>query len=491
MKFDKRNLRIFIFLLILQIILFGWLFILIWWAKFEFIYNTLITIAIAIPIILLIIIPSYFIIRIIIKLKKNPQERISFKKSSIIAILLICIIFFSLTISALFLYAVPTAIILYNYDNGPYLVWSGDPQSSMTIIWITKNPSETTLKYGESKNDMETVRLGIYDKIHIVKLSGLKADTKYYYEIPGFSDKIYYFRTAPKEDKPFNFTAIGDNRNNGGNTKSHYGDVINAMSSYQYDFIINVGDVCCAGGDMDSWHEFFSNMQKHASTRPYMIAIGNHEYGNGDLFARNFKQFFPYPYVNPTAHYYSFTYSNTHFVMIDNFDTPLSGNGNIDIPQYNWLEQELAANQDKWLIVAFHIPPYSTGDFNMNPRLQKQLCTLFYKYKVDVVLTGHDHHYESFWVNRTEDWGGTYYFVTGGGGASLDEYIMDREENPWKHRWHNASIEAYQDDYVTKHDQLYGELTFQFMHFEIDGENMHIRAIRANGTLIQEFFIKK
>ncbi|MGV9171240.1 MAG: hypothetical protein ACOC35_01550, partial [Promethearchaeia archaeon] len=104
---------------------------------------------------------------------------------------------------------------------------------------------------------------------------------------------------------------------------------------------------------------------------------------------------------------------------------------------------------------------------------------------------GHDHHYESFWTNSTEEWGGTYYFVTGGGGGDLDTFFMEREQNPWHHRWHNASKEAYQKDYYTTHNQLYGELCHHFMHFNVDDENMKIQAIRANGTLIQEFHIEK
>ncbi|MHA1147901.1 MAG: metallophosphoesterase [Promethearchaeota archaeon] len=488
MDIDKKNLKYLIFLLIFTIVLLSWLALLFWWAKYEFFYNPLLFIPIGIVVGFIILVPCYFFIRTIRKILN--KERIEFSKRSILGAILVIFLFSSLTIIAFLFFTIPSAVFLYNHNNGPYLIWNDDPQTSMTIIWLTENPEDTKLEYGKHVNDLTAVQ-GFTGKRHMIELKNLESDTTYYYKIPGFSNKIYEFRTAPSTTTAFNFTVIGDNRNGGGIELSNYGDIINAMKPYNYDFIINVGDVYVNGNDMDSINEFLNNMEKHASNHPYMIAIGNHEYGGGDLFASNFKYFFPYQYANCWNHYYSFDYSNAHFIMLDNFDNPLAGGHYISEVQLAWLKSELAANQDKWLFVSFHIPPYSTGDFNMDKKLSDQLAPIFYKYKVDVVLTGHDHHYEAFWTNRTEDWGGTYYFISGGGGASLDSFILDREINPWKTKVHNASNDPYQFDYVTLHDQIYGELTHQFMHFEVNGDKLHIQAIRDNNTLIQEYFITK
>jgi len=489
-KINKKNLKWLIFLCLFTIILLGWGILLFWWAKYELIREPLLYVPIAIPIAILCFVPCVFFIKSIRKIIKQPKERIKFSKRSKIVAFPVILLFSFLTITAFLFATVPSAWLYYNYEEGPYLVWNDDPKTTMTIIWITKDPGDTKLEFGKDVDDMDTAHGWGFVKRHFIKLKDLTSDTKYYYKIPGFTSKVYSFKTAPDSIEPFNFVVLGDNRNSGSNTDSNYSLVIDAMKPYNYEFIINVGDICHDGADFESWHEFFGNMVKHAATHPYMVAIGNHEYG-WDLFARNFKYFFPYKYAFPGGHYYSFDYSNAHFIIIDNFDNPLAGWHYISEVQLQWVKNELAANQDKWLFVAFHVPPYSTGDFNMDTLLISQLCPLFYEYKVDIVLTGHDHHYEAFWVNRTEDWGGTYYFISGGGGATLDSYIMDREENPWKHRWHNASIEPYQNDYVTLHDQIYGELTYQFMHFEVDDDDLHVQAIRDNGTLIHEFFIEK
>ena len=469
--------------------LIGWSILLLWWAKWEFIFDPTTYIPVGIGLGAIVFLMCYFFSKGIIKVLKDFQTRVQFKKRAIIASLMIFFVFTSFSIFVIVIAFTPSAPIYYEYNDGPYLIWNDNPKTSMTVIWITSAPSKTELLYGKDINNMMVVN-GKTGTRHIIKLTNLDPNSTYYYKIPNFSGITYNFNTAPVSEEPFNFTVVGDNRNNGGASISNYGSVITAMLPFRYEFIINVGDVCYDGNDFDSWHEFFDNMERHASNHPYMIAIGNHEYGN-DFFAVNFKYFFPYKYSNINGHYYSFDYSNAHFLMIDNFDNPFSGGHYITETQLAWIKKELAANQDKWLFVAFHVPVYSTGDYNMDQILINQLAPIFYEYEVDVVFTGHDHHYEAFWVNQTEDWGGTYYFISGGGGADLDLGIMERKANPWRELYHNASLDPYQFDYVTLHNQVYGELTYQFMHFEVNGSNLHIQSIRENGTLIHEISIVK
>jgi predicted phosphodiesterase len=51
----------------------------------------------------------------------------------------------------------------------------------------------------------------------------------------------------------------------------------------------------------------------------------------------------------------------------------------------------------RWLIVAFHEPYYSTeGSYGLAGYFQQNLEPLFFKYGVDIVITGHVHAYERF-----------------------------------------------------------------------------------------------
>ncbi len=487
----KKN-KIFVIYLSLTVSLsIFWGVFFFWLIKMDIFWNIGQFLLILLAIAIIIVVPCLFFVKSLIKLIKNLKikEKLAASKPYFVVSILIFMIIISLSILAFVYYFFPSASTFYRQDDGPYLVWNDDPKTTMTIVWLTKEPSQTELKYGESANNLDTFKNGLLANLHIVPLTSLESDTKYCYKIPNFSEDTFWFRTAPEGSKSFNFTAMSDTH--AAYSDSKYENIIDRMSDYDYDFIVHAGDAMgSAGSNLADWHVFFQTMTKHASSRPYMIALGNHEY-SGDIFGKNFKYFFPYDYVEDWGHFYSFDYSIAHFLMIDVFQNPLDWGGTLLEAQAAWIRQDLAAHKDKWLFVVMHAAIYSTGDFNMNKELETQLAPIFYENEVDVVLSGHDHHYEAFLVNKTENWGGTYYFVTGGGGAGLDEGILEREIDPWKERWHNASIKAYQKDYITVHNQLYGELVHHFLHFEVDDNNLHIRAIRENGTLIQEFYIKK
>lgn len=486
MKTKIKNILRATFFTLNVVLLIFWGILLLWWVAYEVIFYMIIFLIIAIDLSILLFILCFNLIKVIFKIVKNLEERIIFSKKFIKANLVLSIILSSFTSMILLLSYTP---IFYNYSDGPYLIWNDDPKTTITIIWMTEEPEFGELKYGKSIDYMETI-IGIkYDTLHIIKLKNLSPGSKYYFTIPGFSNKIYKFKTAPKEYEDFSFCVLGDMTHNS-KGESLYDVIIETMDSYDYDFIINTGDIIRDASKQKSWHYFFNDMVEHGSHNPYIIAMGNWDYKH-DVEGKKFEYFFPYDYGNPPEHYYSFDYSNAHFIILESFKLPFSLEVHISDRQFRWLKDELAANQDKWLFIILHVPPYSTGDHNMNEKLISKLCSLFYMYKVDVVFSGHDHNYECFWVNRTEKWGGTYYFVTGGGGATLDTLIMYRSKNPWKNIWHNASIESYQNDYVTVHNQLYGEITHHFIHVEVDDDNLHVKAIRANNSLIQELFIEK
>lgn len=489
---SRKQWKWMIFLVSNCLILFFWALFIFWSVKYKIFWASEEFFLYLVGLIIITGIPLYFflkaLIRVISSIKK--QQKFTFSKRFIYSSLFISMIFTAFSIVALFLFSVPTSSFLYKYNDGPYLIWSDDPRTTMTIIWTTQNPTESELEYGISEDNMQTItNFGVSNR-HVIKLTNLKPGTKYRYRISEFAERIYSFRTAPADNDPFNFTVIGDTQNPSPGIPSNYGEVIDAMNPYQYDFILHAGDFTVDGGNMQSWHTMFTDMVQHATRHPYMIALGNHDYGE-DIFGTNFRHFFPYDYVESWGHYYSFDYSNVHFVMLDIFQNQLDWGGYISEAQELWLRSELKNNQDKWLVVVLHAAPFSTGDFNMNYKLIDQLVPIFYEHKVDIVLSGHDHHYETFWTNSTEEWGGTRYFVTGGGGGDLDKFIMERENNPWEHNWHNASIKAYQNDYFTTHNQLYGEICHHFMHFNIENNKMKIQAIRTNGSIIQEFQIKK
>jgi acid phosphatase len=82
--------------------------------------------------------------------------------------------------------------------------------------------------------------------------------------------------------------------------------------------------------------------------------------------------------------------------------------------QAKWLEADLTANRLPWTIVYGHRPPHSSGEHGDDPGFLTFFVPLLEKHAVDLVLTGHDHHYERF-----RPINGVTYVVTGGGGRGV------------------------------------------------------------------------
>ncbi|MHA1890923.1 MAG: metallophosphoesterase, partial [Promethearchaeota archaeon] len=339
-------------------------------------------------------------------------------------------------------------------NRGPFLFWRNDTSSTMVVAWDSVTESSYSIKWGESASNLNNTGTPSSYQIHApssgswesgdpigyryyIELTGLKPSTVYYYTIPGFISKTYSFKTGPSGTAPFSFQVIGDTRR----PDTQHSKLVNMMiNDYDADFVINTGDVC-NNAELD-WNQFFSEIQPQANERPYLVAVGNHEYGN------EFGYYFNYEYT-PDHYYYSLNYSNAHFLFIDCFD---GSGGFVSSEQKTFIENDLKRNAGKhdWIVVAFHVPIFSTGDFNYDTTRESDFMPLFTQYGVDVVLTGHDHHYESFNISRSilEAKFGTYnstgngmmHFVSGGGGSPLDiPQCMNREVDPWKKLYHNSS----------------------------------------------------
>lgn len=61
--------------------------------------------------------------------------------------------------------------------------------------------------------------------------------------------------------------------------------------------------------------------------------------------------------------------------------------------QVAWLREVLKNNPQRWTIVTFHHPIFSPANNRDNPELRAAWKPLFDEFKVDLVLTGHDHTY--------------------------------------------------------------------------------------------------
>ena len=83
----------------------------------------------------------------------------------------------------------------------------------------------------------------------------------------------------------------------------------------------------------------------------------------------------------------------------------------VDDPgQHAWLEQTLASATERWRLVAVHHPAYSAGYQGSSHEVRRRWSPLFARYRVALVLSGHDHDYQ-----RSVPIDGVTYVVSGGG----------------------------------------------------------------------------
>ena len=88
--------------------------------------------------------------------------------------------------------------------------------------------------------------------------------------------------------------------------------------------------------------------------------------------------------------------------------------------QAAWLRNDLEDNPTRCALIETHYPRYSTGEHGDNG-FMRRFHRIALRHRVDLMLAGHDHHYERFKrMNHTGDVvkRGVMQFVSGGGGKS-------------------------------------------------------------------------
>ncbi|MCV6630137.1 MAG: metallophosphoesterase family protein [Flavobacteriaceae bacterium] len=237
---------------------------------------------------------------------------------------------------------------------------------------------------------------------HAVLVDSLQPNTTYAYRVGNgvveqneLWSEWFQFTTAKTADSkdPFHFIYFGDAQNN---IKSMWSRVI--RSSYkklpEVDFMLHAGDLI---NDRDAnleWGEWFYAGSFIHATVPSMMTPGNHEYRNDSLTVLwkpqfNLPQNGPTPSVSETC--YAIDYQNMKLVSID--APALDPNHEDGHAQVQWLDSVLANNTKKWTALTLHYPIFSTVKDRDNKSLREAIKPLIDKYKVDIVLQGHDHTY--------------------------------------------------------------------------------------------------
>lgn len=144
--------------------------------------------------------------------------------------------------------------------------------------------------------------------------------------------------------------------------------------------------------------------------------VGNHDYHTPG--ARGYFDYFGS--AAGRRGYYAFDLDDWHMVVLNSVCFAAGGCGN-GSPQLGWLKDKLAADASSCTLAAWHAPRFSSG-LHGNDTSTARFWRALYLNGAEVVLTGHDHHYERFAMQdplgRKDRQRGIREFVVGTGGHS-------------------------------------------------------------------------
>jgi hypothetical protein len=363
--------------------------------------------------------------------------------------------------------------------------FGSDAGREAAFSWMTPAAvAAPFVQIGQQRVPAQTVQYAGYPGFfHHARLSDLLPATRYPYAV-GHAGQVrsarFTWSTGPLPGTPFMFTAFGDQ----GTDVPEPGTVQDidptTLQSIKVDqqppfqaslnrdlamsmkpaFHAIVGDTAYANGDQDVWDHWFRGISPMATSAPWMPCLGNHEIETmgvgiggfnpaeelglpgGDSWGPLGYDAYRHRFALPSngdpeweGCWYRFRYGSVEFVSLDNNDvnTEVPANrGYSNGRQRAFAERALqAAAADPsvdFLIVLMHQAAFSSGLHGSDQGVRDAWFPLFTKYGVDLVIQGHDHHYERTHLMRGADVElaadgdyvsdvGTMYVVAGNGGG--------------------------------------------------------------------------
>ena len=152
-------------------------------------------------------------------------------------------------------------------------------------------------------------------------------------------------------------------------------------------------------------------------TRP---SPGNHDYETPG--AAGYFAYFGDAAGAPGESWYSYDLGAWHLISLDS-NCELVGGCHVGSPQHVWLTADLAASDAECTLAYWHHPRFSSPGIHGSDTRLTDLWQALHEAGADVVLSGHDHHYERFApqdaTGTADPERGIREFVVGTGGESI------------------------------------------------------------------------
>lgn len=298
--------------------------------------------------------------------------------------------------------------------RGPYLQSAGPTE--MTLVFRTDGPCDGEVLWGLDRENFTFSRsITLSQTDHIARLRNLEPGTRYYYDArcdglritAGIRGSDRWFETAPPtgSNQPFRAWVVGDSGTGSfpqqtvrDAARRHWGDDTP-------DLFLHMGDMAYGSGTDSQFTLFFfgiyTDLLRNVATFP---TLGNHE-GYSSTSANQQGPYYD-AYVLPTdgrlggvasgtEAWYSYDWANVHFIVLDSHDSSRDPKG----PMLSWLEEDLQATDQDWIVAYWHHPPYTRGSHNSDFErshidMRENALPILEAGGVDLVLGGHSHIYE-------------------------------------------------------------------------------------------------
>ena len=332
--------------------------------------------------------------------------------------------------------------------TGIHLQFGSDAATEMVVTWQTYGAAVTNPKveltrvsgrgnpvtvFATTQTYTDPLQTDEPVFVHSATFSGLTPNTAYVYTVmhDGADAEVGDFSTAPRGRAPFTFTSYGDQgtptvtaptglaspypafkNDNLGSPAA--GDLTAGVEKVAPLFHLVNGDLCYANLSqvpVRTWSDWFANNSRSARYRAWMPTAGNHENeALGPIGFSAYQTYFDLPDNGEPAQFqglwYSFQVGSVKVIALNNDDVCFQDAGSVYVHGYSngaqkaWLENELASTrQDRsidWIVVCMHQVAMSTAKgFNgADLGIRQEWMPLFDAYGVDLVVCGHEHHYE-------------------------------------------------------------------------------------------------
>ena len=295
------------------------------------------------------------------------------------------------------------------------LSWVGSPATSQSVNWRTskdvttaqaeiaraeKGPgfergTDAKQKTTTIPATSQTLKSNLGEAAyHTVNFTKLMPKTKYVYRVgDGINwTEWYQFETVSDQPSQLKFIYFGDAQND---IKQHWSRVARGAYSDMpdADFILHAGDLINNAGNDHEWGEWFHASGWINGMVPCLATPGNHEYGRirgqeKKGLTPHWRPTFALPENGPDG-----LKETCYFLDIQGVRIISLNSNEMQKEQLPWLEKVLSDNPNKWTVVTFHHPLYSTAKGRDNAALRTLWEPTFDRYNVDLVLQGHDHSY--------------------------------------------------------------------------------------------------